>query len=65
VGLEKIATGLGVALASLFDDATAPAGPVARSEGRASWRDANIHQQIWVLEGTLDVSAGATATTRR
>ncbi len=101
VVLEKIATGLGVALASLFDDAAAPMDPVSRGAQRASWRDpqsgyvrrnvspanypspirlvevelpagarvayetgsrdANIHQQIWVLEGTLEISVGRNA----
>jgi transcriptional regulator with XRE-family HTH domain len=39
VVLEKIATGLGVALASLFEDATAPAEPVSRGADRTAWRD--------------------------
>jgi transcriptional regulator with XRE-family HTH domain len=39
VVLEKIATGLGVALATLFDDAGAPADPVSRRADRSSWRD--------------------------
>lgn len=39
VVLDKIATGLGVVLASLFDDATAPASPVSRPADRAPWRD--------------------------
>jgi transcriptional regulator with XRE-family HTH domain len=100
VVLEKIAAGLGVALASLFDDAAAPVDPVARGAARPSWRDpqsgyvrrnlspanfpspirivevmlpagarvayetatrdSNIHQQIWVLEGTLEVGVGRT-----
>jgi transcriptional regulator with XRE-family HTH domain len=38
VVLEKIATGLGVPLADLFDDPSASPEPVARSE-RVSWRD--------------------------
>jgi transcriptional regulator with XRE-family HTH domain len=98
VVLEKIATGLGVPLAGLFDDATAPADPVSRAAGRTAWRDpqsgyirrnvspANfpspiqiveialpagarvayetgardvaIHQQIWVMEGSLEVTVG-------
>lgn len=37
--LEKIATGLGVPLASLFDDPASIAGPVSRSAERTSWRD--------------------------
>lgn len=39
VVLEKIATGLGVTLASLFDDTTAPADPVSRRTDRAPWKD--------------------------
>jgi transcriptional regulator with XRE-family HTH domain len=39
VVLEKIATGLGVSLASLFDDAGAPPEPVSRRADRTSWRD--------------------------
>jgi transcriptional regulator with XRE-family HTH domain len=39
VVLDKIATGLGVSLAALFDDATAPPDPVSRAAERASWRD--------------------------
>lgn len=39
VVLEKIATGLGVPLASLFEDDDAPADPVSRAASRASWRD--------------------------
>ena len=37
--LEKIATGLGCTLASLFDDAEAPANPVSRGAERTSWKD--------------------------
>jgi transcriptional regulator with XRE-family HTH domain len=39
VVLEKIATGLGVTLASLFDDATVAASPVSRRDEQVSWRD--------------------------
>src|ERR1700744_1422182 len=39
VVLEKIATGLGVPLARLFDDPEATASPVSRPQDRASWRD--------------------------
>src|SRR5207244_2758441 len=39
VVLEKIASGLGVSLATLFDDGNAPANPVSRSTERTSWRD--------------------------
>jgi transcriptional regulator with XRE-family HTH domain len=98
VVLEKIATGLGVPLASLFDDAEAPVTPVSRRGDRTPWRDpesgyvrrnispanfpspiqivdvvlpagarvayetgardANIHQQIWVQEGSIEVTVG-------
>lgn len=37
--LEKLATGLGVPLASLFDAPQAPAGPVARRADQPVWRD--------------------------
>lgn len=99
VVLEKIATGLGVPLATLFDDAGAPADPVSRRGDRTPWRDpqsgyvrrnispagfpspiqivevvlpagarvayesgardASIHQQIWVQEGTIEVTLGS------
>jgi transcriptional regulator with XRE-family HTH domain len=39
VVLEKIATGLGVTLASLFDDASVAASPVSRRDDQTSWRD--------------------------
>src|SRR5688572_7540408 len=39
VVLEKIAAGMGVPLASLFDDASAPASPLSRGVERTSWRD--------------------------
>ncbi len=39
VVLEKIAAGLGVSLATLFDDASAPASPVSRPGDRTAWRD--------------------------
>jgi transcriptional regulator with XRE-family HTH domain len=39
VVLEKIATGLGVTLASLFDDASAPLDPVSRAAQRTTWKD--------------------------
>jgi transcriptional regulator with XRE-family HTH domain len=39
VVLEKIATGLGVPLARLFDDAGAPPSPVSRRGDRTPWRD--------------------------
>jgi transcriptional regulator with XRE-family HTH domain len=40
VVLEKLAAGLGVTLASLFDTpSAAPAGPVSRREDQPTWRD--------------------------
>ena len=100
VVLEKIATGLGVPLAALFDDANASASPVARRADRIAWRDpqsgylrrnispanfpspiqivevvlpagasvayetgardVNIHQQIWVQAGIVEVTVGRT-----
>src|SRR4029078_12980165 len=38
VVLEKIATGLGIALAGLFDDASTPASPLSRAGGRTRAR---------------------------
>lgn len=100
VVLERLATGLGVMLASLFDAPTAalPASPVSRRAAQQEWRDPasgylrrNVsppgfpspiqlvevsfpagarvayesgarqtatHQQIWVLQGTIDVTLG-------
>jgi transcriptional regulator with XRE-family HTH domain len=98
VVLEKIATGLGIALAGLFDDAGAPASPVSHGAERTTWRDpqsgylrrnisppnyaspvrivevvlpasarvayesgardVNLHQQLWVQEGSIEVSVG-------
>jgi transcriptional regulator with XRE-family HTH domain len=98
VVLEKLATGLGVPLASLFDDTTAPPHPVARRGDREAWRDPAsgyvrrnisppsfpspirivevvlpagarvayetgardvvIHQQVWVLDGAIEVTDG-------
>jgi transcriptional regulator with XRE-family HTH domain len=100
VVLEKIATGLGVALASLFDDTGAAVDPVSRGAGRSAWRDplsgylrrnvspsgypspiqivevelpagarvayetgardVSIHQQVWVLDGAIEVTVGKT-----
>jgi len=103
VVLEKLAAGLGVMLASLFDAPAAasqpPSGPVARRDDQPQWqdpasgylrrnvsppgmpqpmqivevqfppgsrvafetgaRDARVHQQVWVLEGVIDVTLGA------
>ena len=100
VVLDKLATGLGVVLASLFDApaAEAPHGPIARRDEQPEWRDpasgyvrrsvsppgvpqpfrivevrfpagarvafetgardARVHQQVWVLEGAIDVTVG-------
>jgi transcriptional regulator with XRE-family HTH domain len=98
VVLEKIATGLGVQLARLFDAAGTPPEPVSRRADRTPWRDPqsgyvrcnispagfpspirivsvvlpvgarvayetgahepSIHQQIWVQEGTIEVTVG-------
>jgi transcriptional regulator with XRE-family HTH domain len=98
VVLEKIAAGLRVPLATLFDDASAPASPVSHRGDRTPWRDpqsgyvrrnispanfpspiqiveivlpagarvayetgardVSIHQQIWVQEGTVEVTLG-------
>jgi transcriptional regulator with XRE-family HTH domain len=39
VVLEKIASGLGVSLAALFDDSSAAANPMSRRDDRTPWRD--------------------------
>ena len=99
VVLEKIATGLGVPLATLFDDSSAPANPLSRRDERTPWRDpqsgyvrrnispanfpspiqiveivlpagarvayetgardVSIHQQIWVREGSIEMTLGS------
>ncbi|HEY8544797.1 MAG TPA: helix-turn-helix domain-containing protein [Acidimicrobiales bacterium] len=100
VVLDKLATGLGVPLASLFDAPAdrRPPGPIARRADQPEWRDpasgylrrqlsppdrsspiqlvevefppgaavayeshqreADVHQQVWVLEGRIDVTVG-------
>jgi len=101
VVLEKLATGLGVMLASLFDTVPAApiaADPVARRADQPEWRDpasgyvrrnvspagiahpmhivevrfpagarvafetgiraARVHQQVWVLEGAMEITLG-------
>jgi transcriptional regulator with XRE-family HTH domain len=98
VVLEKLATGLGVAMASLFDAPRPPSDPVARAKQQPPWRDPQsgyvrrnvspagagspiqivevhfpagarvayetgprqpqVHQQIWVQEGSIDVTVG-------
>ena len=102
VVLEKLAAGLGVMLATLFDApaaAQAPSGPVARRADQPQWqdpasgylrrnvsppgvpqpmqivevhfppggrvafeaavRDLRVHQQVWVLEGAIDITLGS------
>jgi transcriptional regulator with XRE-family HTH domain len=103
VVLEKLASALGVPLASLFDatpaDEPVPSGPVSRRRDQPQWqdpgsgylrrnvsppgvpqpmqivevhfpprarvafetgaRDVRVHQQVWLLEGTMDVTVGA------
>src|SRR5215472_19309586 len=96
--LERLATGLDVPLASLFDAPGAGAEPVSRRADQARWRDpasgyvrrnispggfpspirivevefprgarvafetgardAVVHQQVWVLDGSIDVTVG-------
>jgi transcriptional regulator with XRE-family HTH domain len=101
VVLEKLATGLGVTMAAMFDAsnaASADAGPVARRGDQPVWRDpasgyvrrnvsppgvpqpmqivevefpprarvafesgardVRIQQQVWVLDGTIDITVG-------
>jgi transcriptional regulator with XRE-family HTH domain len=69
VVLEKIATGLGVPLAALFDDPQAAMSPVARREDRTPWRDpssgyvrrnispANFPSPIRIVETILPAGA--------
>ncbi len=96
--LEKLAAGLGVPLASLFDAADARREPLSRLAEQVSWRDPEsgyvrrivspggfaspiqivevsfpagarvayktgartprVHQQVWVFEGSIDVTLG-------
>jgi transcriptional regulator with XRE-family HTH domain len=100
VVLEKLAAGLGVPLAALFDAPEARAVPLSRRKDQVEWRDPasgyvrrNVspagfpspihivevlfpagarvayetaarpgvqHQQIWVLQGTIEVTVGRT-----
>jgi transcriptional regulator with XRE-family HTH domain len=69
VVLEKIAAGLGVPLAALFDDSSAPVDPVSRREDRTPWRDpqsgyvrrnispANFPSPIQIVEVVLPAGA--------
>jgi transcriptional regulator with XRE-family HTH domain len=99
VVLEKLATGLDIPLAALFDEPGPAPSPVARGAEQPSWRDpasgyvrrnvspsgvgsaiqivdvsfppgarvayetgprdSLVHQQVWVLEGTIEVTTGA------
>ena len=96
--LEKLASGLGVPLAALFDTPEPTADPVARAAAQPSWRDPHsgyvrrnvspsgvaspiqiveiafpagarvayesaqraspVHQQVWMLEGTMEIAVG-------
>lgn len=98
VVLEKLATGLDVPLASLFDAPAAAADPVSRRKDQVEWRDPDsgyvrrnvspagvpspfqivevafppgarvayetgvrpgtTHQQIWVLQGAMEITLG-------
>jgi transcriptional regulator with XRE-family HTH domain len=67
--LEKIATGLGVPLATLFNDPSASPNPVSRHEERTPWRDpqsgylrrnispANFASPIQIVAVTLPAGA--------
>ena len=69
VVLDKIANGLGVPLATLFDDASVPASPLSRREDRTPWRDpqsgyvrrnispANYPSPIQIVEVVLPAGA--------
>ncbi|PYP94124.1 MAG: DNA-binding protein [Gemmatimonadetes bacterium] len=69
VVLEKIASGLGVSLAALFDDSSAAANPVSRRDDRTPWRDpqsgyvrrnispANFPSPIQIVEVVLPAGA--------
>jgi transcriptional regulator with XRE-family HTH domain len=69
VVLDKIAGGLGVSLATLFDDASAPASPLSRPADRTPWRDpqsgyvrrnispANFPSPIQIVEIVLPAGA--------
>src|SRR5882672_8861417 len=69
VVLEKIATGLRVPLATLFEDSSAPANPVSRRDDRTPWRDpqsgyvrrnispANFPSPIQIVEIVLPAGA--------
>lgn len=96
--LEKLASGLGVPLAALFDPPDPSPNPVARAAGQPSWQDPHsgyvrrnvspsgvgsqiqivevhfppqarvayetgprepvMHQQVWLIEGELEITVG-------
>lgn len=98
VVLERLAAGLGVAMAALFEDAAAPPSPLSRRDDQLQWRDpasgylrrnlsppnhpsplqlvavelppgasvmydsvarqAELHQQVVVLEGVVEATTG-------
>src|SRR4029434_10692993 len=76
VVLEKIASGLGVSLATLSDDSNAPASPVSRRDDRTPWRDpqsgyvrrnispANFPSPIQIVEIMLPAGARVAYETR-
>lgn len=96
--LDKLSAALGVTVASLFEQAAAAPGPVARAADQPVWtdpgsgyvrrnlsppvpapiqlvevsfppgtriayetaaRDVDVHQQVWIVAGTMDISVGA------
>jgi transcriptional regulator with XRE-family HTH domain len=99
VVLEKMSAGLGVPLASLFDDHSMAHSPISRAGDRAPWRDpqsgyvrcnispanfpspikivavtlpagarvayetgardVSLHQQVWVQEGSIEMTVGS------
>jgi len=98
--LEKLAAGLGVPLAGLFEDPAPAASPLVRRADQPEWRDpqsgylrrnlspppsltpirmvevefpagaqvsydsverdVRVHQQVWVLEGRIEITVGDT-----
>ena len=45
--LDKVATALGIVLASLFENSTQPANPLIRASQREAWRDPASGYQRW------------------
>jgi transcriptional regulator with XRE-family HTH domain len=98
--LERLATGLGVMLADLFDRPRSPGAPIARRADQPRWRDpasgyvrrnlsppgvpspirlveiefppgarvayetsareGQVHQQVWVIDGTIELTVDET-----